>query len=215
MVDDIVLGGGSAHPYQITLQALRPEALVVGTDTVRQNTDIIYPVPFGKLLKILADRVVAATEIGVNQILNHLHVAGIAQLIHLHPNAVLHPVVKNAERIRLLCFGNPPAIFHDVKQLVIARLITLADMLFYLQHSFLGTVQLVRVELLRMCISTGNQRIRFLRREVGKQALYESCRFLFGNAVTVVFARQMMQVIVAVSFGVFFRLVVIVVQGHH
>ena len=88
-------------------------------------------------------------------------------------------------------------------------------MLFYLQHSFLGTVQLVRIELLRMCISTGNQRIRFHRREVGKQALYESCRFLVGNAVTVVFARQVMQVIVAVSFGVFFRLVVIVVQSHH
>lgn len=76
-------------------------------------------------------------------------------------------------------------------------------MLFYLQNPFLRSIQLARVELFCICKSTGNQRIHFVCREVGKLAFDKCRRFFFGDAVPVVCTSKTMQVIVLVSDDVF------------
>ena len=58
---------------------------------------------------------VGDAEVGVDQILNRLDGARIAQFVHLHPNAVFHHFVENMERFRLLRVRFPSAIFHDMK----------------------------------------------------------------------------------------------------
>ena len=72
---------------------------------------------------------VGDAEVGVDQILNRLDGARIAQFVHFHPNAVFHHFVENMERFRLLRVRFPSAIFHDMKHFVVACIVIFFDML--------------------------------------------------------------------------------------
>ena len=66
MVYNLIAGSGCTHGYQIPLQTFLPETLAACLYAVRQDTDIVRPVPFGQRIKILTDGMVACAEIRVN-----------------------------------------------------------------------------------------------------------------------------------------------------
>lgn len=208
VVYDVVPRGGGHHTYEEVGEPFLPEVGVGGAYAAGEARQVVDAVPGGQLLHVQADGVVGLAEVGVDEVAYILDVARVAGFVQFHPDGVLHLVVQLAEGA-----GATGTALHAVLHQVVAGVVVASDVLLDVQEIPLGGGQLAGVELLGVAVGAHDCRVQFFGGQVGEVGANEELRFVHRNAVAVVGACQLVQVVVAVPLAVRLLVVVPVEQG--